>query len=86
MRQTAVKNSLFIASLFLLLLSPARVHAGAGTWSLTSPDGRCAVSVFLESGDLNYQASLAGKIFIQKSPLGLRRDDQDFEHGLVFDN
>jgi alpha-glucosidase len=86
LRQKANRNLLFIGSLVLLFLSPALVHAGAGTWSLTSPDGRRAISVILESGDLNYQASLDGEIVVQKSPLGLRRDDQDFEHGLVFES
>jgi hypothetical protein len=53
---------------------------------LTSPDGQCAISVLLDGGNLSYQVSRAGKIMIQKSPLGLWRDDQDFEHSLVFDN
>lgn len=60
-------------------------HAAANAWSLASPNGRCELSVFLESGQLRYHASLNGQLVIQKSPLGLRRDDQDFEHGLIFE-
>ena len=54
-------------------------------WSLVSPDGQCEISVSLgDDGSLSYQASRGGKTVIQKSPLGLRRDDQDFERGLAF--
>jgi hypothetical protein len=56
------------------------------SWSLASPDGQCSITVSLgDDGTLSYQASRAGKIVIQKSPLGLRRDDQDFERSLVLD-
>ncbi|MDE3066878.1 MAG: glycoside hydrolase family 97 catalytic domain-containing protein [Verrucomicrobiota bacterium] len=34
-------------------------------------------------GSLSYQALRREKVVIQKSPLGLRRDDQDFERGLT---
>lgn len=63
-----------------------RLWAGTESdfWSLASPDGQCFISVSLgHDGSLNYQVSRAGKIVIQKSPLGLRRDDQDFERSLV---
>ncbi|HZF02181.1 MAG TPA: glycoside hydrolase family 97 catalytic domain-containing protein [Methylomirabilota bacterium] len=57
------------------------------SWSLASPSGQCAIFVSLgDGGSLSYQVSRAGKIVIQKSPLGLRRDDQDFEHSLAFDH
>lgn len=75
---------LLIGSLLLLFSIPPMARAGAA-WSLISPDDRREISVFFESGQLNYQASLDGKVVIQKSPLGLRRDDQDFEQGLVFE-
>jgi hypothetical protein len=77
--------SLLVGSLLLFFLFPVMARATAATWSLNSPDGRCQISVFLDAGQLNYQASLDGKAVVQKSPLGLRRDDQDFEHGLVFE-
>src|ERR1035438_3583798 len=78
--------------LFLLvvgLASPPLCGVAAvsktNTWSLASPDRQCEISVSLEQDRLNYQASRAGKVFIQKSPLGLRRDDQNFEHSLSFE-
>ncbi|MEI9960458.1 MAG: glycoside hydrolase family 97 N-terminal domain-containing protein [Limisphaerales bacterium] len=52
-------------------------------WSLASPNGQCEISVSLDGGSLSYQVSRAGKIVIQKSPLGLQRDDQDFSRGLA---
>lgn len=71
--------------LLLLLVVTAADSAGADAWSLASPNGACAISVSLDSGRLSYQASLDGKVVVQKSPLGLRRDDQDFEQKLVFE-
>jgi alpha-glucosidase len=53
---------------------------------LTSPDRQCTISVSLEDGNLSYQVSRDRKTVINKSSLGLRRDDQDFEHSLVFDH
>ena len=55
-------------------------------WPLASPDGHCAISVSLNNGNLSYEVARDKKIVIQKSPLGLQRDDQDFEHSLVFDH
>ena len=74
--------SVFLVLPLFLFLAIAR--ASSAMWSLASPDGRREIDVNLDSGQLNYQASLDGKVVIQKSPLGLRRDDQDFESGLVF--
>ena len=51
-----------------------------------SPNGQCKISVSLDDGKLSYEVSRAGKVVIQKSPLGLRRDDQDFERSLAFDH
>jgi hypothetical protein len=51
---------------------------------LASPNGQCEISVSLADGKLSYKVSRAGKIVIQQSPLGLQRDDQNFERGLVF--
>jgi hypothetical protein len=73
-------------SLLLILLFSVTARAATPVWSLNSPNGQCGISVFLESGQLNYQASFDGKVIVQKSPLGLRRDDEDFEEGLVFEN
>lgn len=69
------------AALFLF----ARMgFAGTTEWSVASPDKKCEITVSLDSGQLAYQTSFNGKTVIQKSPLGLERDDQDFESGLVF--
>ncbi len=75
----------------MLALCPFAAAATAtsdtNSWSLVSPDGQCAITVSLgDGGNLSYEVSRAGKIVIQKSPLGLRRDDQDFERSLVFDD
>lgn len=73
----------------LLTLLPIQTLAAPGfnSWTLASPDGRCAISVSLGSdGRLSYQTARAGKKVLGNSPLGLRRDDQDFEGSLTFDN
>ena len=60
--------------------------AETNSWTLVSPDKQCAISVALGGeGTLTYTVSRAGKIVIEPSPLGLLRDDQDFEHSLTFD-
>jgi len=71
----------------LMLISGGKIlAAGTNAWSLTSPDGQCAICVSLADGSLSYEVSRAGKTVLEKSPLGLRCDDQDFERGLVFDH
>lgn len=78
-------NRLLLALLVPIVLFSAIVEAGADGWSLTSPAGGREISIYLQAGHLNYEASLNGKIVVQKSPLGLRRNDEDFESGLVFE-
>jgi len=76
-----------LAALLILLAGKLQAASESNFWSVASPDGRCVISVSPgHDGSLNYQVSRAGKIVIQKSPLGLRRDDQDFAHSLVFDH
>jgi hypothetical protein len=70
---------------FLLLFSVGTVLAEPTEWSLESPDKKCEITVSLDAGRLSYYTSLDGKTVIQKSPLGLKRDDEDFENGLVFE-
>ena len=54
------------------------------SWSLASPDKLCVISISLGSdGGLSYQVTRAGKTVIQKSPLGIRLDDQEFEQALT---
>lgn len=85
-----IKKGGLLAWLALSLLGPGGQPLAAaepGTWSLASPDGRCVISVSIDAaGDLSYQVSRSGKNVIGKSPLGLRRDDQDFEHSLALDH
>ncbi|MGH7953235.1 MAG: glycoside hydrolase family 97 catalytic domain-containing protein [Limisphaerales bacterium] len=56
------------------------------SWSLASPNKQCEISVSLNDGNLSYEILRDGKMVIQKSALGLQRDDQDFESGLVFES
>jgi alpha-glucosidase len=68
----------------LLVLLPAPILADTNSWSLASPDGRCAISVSLSAeGRLSYQVSREGKSVILPSPLGIRRDDQSFDSALT---
>ncbi|MEJ0091692.1 MAG: glycoside hydrolase family 97 catalytic domain-containing protein [Limisphaerales bacterium] len=61
--------------------------AAANSWSLTSPDKQCVISVSLgDGGELTYHVSRAGKIVIKQSPLGLRCNDQNFENKLKLDH
>jgi alpha-glucosidase len=80
-------RSLLAASLILLAGKiPLTAATVTNSWWLTSPDGQCTISVSLDDGKLSYEASHTGKTVIQKSPLGLQRDDQDFEESLTFAN
>jgi hypothetical protein len=84
-----ISKHLFLVVPMFLLIGIISVTAGDETnfWSLASPNGQCAISVSLSNdGSLSYQVSRAGKIAIQKSPLGLRRDDHDFTNSLSFDH
>ncbi|NOS68576.1 MAG: glycoside hydrolase [Verrucomicrobia bacterium] len=70
----------FVALLYLL---PTLVQAEADRWSLTSPNGRCEITVQLSSeGRLSYQVSRAGKVVLPSAPLGLALEGQNFESGL----
>src|ERR1700739_879595 len=71
-------------TLFAFCLFAQVTLARAASWSLVSPSGKCEIRVSLNSGQLTYQSFFDGKVVIQKSPLGLQRDDQDFENDLVF--
>ena len=80
----------FWIALLLATCPVAPPAAGAATnrlqtnaWSLASPDNQCVISVALgDGGRLTYEARRNGKTVIEPSPLGLQRDDQDFEHNL----
>jgi alpha-glucosidase len=82
-------RSAFLPGILLVLLPAMSSVAGSAktsSWLLASPNGQCEISVLLDGGNLNYEVSRDGKTVIQKSPLGLRRDDQGFEHSLAFDH
>lgn len=76
-------------SLALLIAYPASSAmadiADGNSWLLKSPKSQCEISVSLEEGRLSFQVLRAGKVVLQKSPLGIRRDDQSFESALTFD-
>ncbi len=77
----------FFFAITLILSNGKLLAATTDSWSLTSPDKQCAISISLgDEGKLTYQVSRAGKVVIKPSPLGLRCDDQDFEHSLVLDH
>jgi len=73
----------------LAWLTTMTVPAAAGqsdSWSLLSPNKECQITVTLsDGGRLSYEARCNGKVVIAKSPLGLRRDDQDFTRSLAFE-
>lgn len=73
-----------VLSCFVLVLSGAVLATDTNTWSLASPDGRCVIAVSLGAdGSLSYQVAQDGKPMVAMSPLGIRRDDHDFEKSLV---
>ncbi len=77
-----------VALIFLpgMLSATAAQNEETNAWALASPDGGSTISVLLgDDGTLSYQVWFKGKVVIGKSPLGLRRNDQDFTHGLAFD-
>jgi alpha-glucosidase len=78
---------LFAAVLLLLrpFMAGAADATGDNSWSLVSPDKECKITVFLgDDGGLSYEALRGGKMVIQKSPLGLLCNDQDFGGSLTF--
>lgn len=69
-----------------MMFLPVAAAAETSEWSLRSPDKACEISVSLDQGRLTYEVSRDSKTTLQKSPLGLRRDDQDFESSLSFEH
>jgi hypothetical protein len=83
------QKTIWFSLLFVATLIPLAGKSSAAVetndWLLASPDGRCTISVSLSvDGSLSYEVLRDGKAVIQKSPLGLRCDDQDFEHSIIF--
>jgi alpha-glucosidase len=70
----------------LALISSKKSLAETNSWSLASPDGRCAIELMLSSaGDLSYAVRREAKLVLSKSPLGLAREDQQFVSSLTVD-
>ena len=72
--------------LFSLFLFSGKVQAADTTWLLASPKGQCRIAVTLADGKLSYFVARDGKMVLPDSPLGLRREDQDFSTALAFDH
>jgi alpha-glucosidase len=85
MKLRCVKKVFWLA--FFLPFMTVAASQKTGSWSLASPNGKCRITVFLDGeGKLDYAVDRDSQPVIEKSPLGLRRDDQDFERGLVFEH
>ena len=85
-RRTKITFGFLLVVVLVLQVEKAVAAPESNSWTLVSPDKQCAISVALgDDGELSYRVSRAGKIVIEKSPLGLIRDDQDFEHALTFE-
>ncbi|MBN1995933.1 glycoside hydrolase family 97 protein [candidate division KSB1 bacterium] len=79
------KNIIFFLFFIFLYLG---CMSGTSNWLITSPDKIHQMSVFLQDGRLYYDVILktaSGKVrVVEKSPLGIQRDDQSFVEPLVF--
>jgi hypothetical protein len=65
----------------MLLLVSGLVQAEGN--QVISPDGKLSVSVLVENGAPVYRVAYNGKIFLEKSPLGLKTNVGDFTVGLT---
>jgi alpha-glucosidase len=83
--RTFTSRIVLLAIALNLLVEGISVAAENNFWQLTSPDGRCSISVALDSGRLGYEVRRVGRIVIQTSQLGLLSDDQELDHSLIFD-
>jgi len=52
--------------------------------NLESPDNKISVHVYIENGNLYYNIDNAGKQIIEKSPLGIVLENEDFSKDLTF--
>ena len=76
---------LLLVTLICLLALHIAAADSSNSWSLSSPDGKRAISLALgREGRLSYRVTFQGSVIMEDSPLGLIRDDQAFEKDLKF--
>jgi hypothetical protein len=73
-----MKRITFLSLIFVLSFGFAK----AGSKQVTSPDGKLVVTVTDSAGMPAYSVTLNGKVFLQKSPVGLKTNIGDFSAGL----
>ena len=73
-----------LASIVVLIWLGTEAHAASMVPSIgiASPDGRILVNVTVAEGRASYSVALDGKEILQKSRLGVVRDDADFSQGV----
>ncbi|WP_343565728.1 glycoside hydrolase family 97 protein [Sphingobacterium sp.] len=82
-----MRNTIF--ALLLLVLFQLG-FAQESQWKLTSPDGKITVNLNVDSkglenyGKLLYTVYLDGKLVLEPAPLGIDREDQQFDSDLAF--
>ena len=77
-------SQLRLAVSFILVCLYGVASAATNSWSLSSPDGRCSLTLSIDNkGQLTYQAFRQGRTVVESSPLGLARDDENFAFGLA---
>ena len=75
---------LALSALLTCASAAADHHPASNSWSLISPNKECQIAVTLsEDGRLSYEALRKGRLVVQRSPLGLSCDDQNFERALI---
>jgi alpha-glucosidase len=72
----------FLIGFFLLIQS--HFVTGQQQWTLTSPDKNISARVTNENGSLSYTVSYKKTAVIERSPLGIDRDDRAFSSSLKF--
>jgi alpha-glucosidase len=73
------------AAALAFLPAVASPQTSAPPWSVTSPDGRTAITVVRQGdGRLVWRVTRESQPVLADSPLGIRRADQTFDAGLTF--
>jgi hypothetical protein len=67
---------------FLILLLFIESQLLAQQWNVVSPGKEIKVNIVLDNGALFYDVSFKGHSIVQRSPLGINRDDQAFSKEL----